>query len=467
MRVGEHRRHRRSPPHEGGAQGAGAHRPRADPVPDGVEAPQPQHRPGAHRARGRRDRRGGVRDPTRASSTKIPSTKELLASAAAEAKSSGCGPITTTGNFGNAPGTDPAIDHAHIGTAPVTSPPPLSQYPTIPPASGPHEPTPLPAGVYNRPPDIYASIHSLEHAGATIWYAPSAANSDAVKQIKAFYSQKANVGQSKVIVAPYDYSSQGIGGSLPSGVQMAVVAWHRRADLRHAEPRRGVQLHLAVLQRPAGRDLQGCRPGAEPAAVGAHGEEAAQTPAPAAGVHGRGSRQAASAPPKKTPDPARRERKERARLAEEAARKQRARRGALRRAMIFALVGLLLFGFLWWRQRAPAPRLPIAAAAVTAAKDARLHRRRHALHRPRAGAPRAGPDHHLHAAPAHLGDPQPLAAADLARDLHAPGGRDEAVHFLEHAGVIIYYRADGTDALPADVVIARWASGATTSPTPC
>jgi len=161
------------------------------------------------------------------SNTKIPSTSSLLASAAAEAKSSGCGPITTTGNFGNAAGADPAIDHAHIGTAPVTSPPPLSQYPTIPPASGPHEPTPLPAGVYNRPPDVYASLHSLEHAGAAIWYAPEAANSDAVKQIKAFYSQKANVGQAKVIVAPYDYSSQGISGSLPKGVQMALVAWHR------------------------------------------------------------------------------------------------------------------------------------------------------------------------------------------------------------------------------------------------
>jgi Protein of unknown function (DUF3105) len=162
-----------------------------------------------------------------ASNVKIPTTKELLASAAAEAKSSGCGPITTTGNFGNATGPDPAIDHAHIGNPPVTSPPPLSQYPTIPPASGPHEPTPLPAGVYSRPPDIYASIHSLEHAGATIWYAPSAANSDAVKQIRAFYSQKANVGQSKIIVAPYDYSDQGVSGSLPNGVQMAVVAWHR------------------------------------------------------------------------------------------------------------------------------------------------------------------------------------------------------------------------------------------------
>jgi hypothetical protein len=163
-----------------------------------------------------------------ATDTKIPSTKALLASAAAETKTAGCSAIASTPNFENAPGPDPVIDHTHIGDGPVKSPPPLSQYPTDPPASGPHEPTPLPAGVYNRPPDIYASIHSLEHAGATIWYAPAAADSDAVKQIKAFYSQKANVGQAKVIVAPYDYSSQGISGSLPSGVEMALTAWHYR-----------------------------------------------------------------------------------------------------------------------------------------------------------------------------------------------------------------------------------------------
>jgi Protein of unknown function (DUF3105) len=156
----------------------------------------------------------------------VGSPKALLAQAAAATKSAGCDAVATTPNYDNAPGTDPNIDHVHIGTAPVLAPPPLSTYPTNPPASGPHEPTPLPAGVYNRPPDIYASIHSLEHAGAVIWYAPSAANSEAVKQIRTFYSQKTNVGQSKVIVAPFDYSSQGASGSLPSGVQMAMTAWH-------------------------------------------------------------------------------------------------------------------------------------------------------------------------------------------------------------------------------------------------
>lgn len=167
-------------------------------------------------------------------STDFPSPNTLLEKAASEEKAAGCGPVKTTGNYADAPGTDPDIDHAHIGDSADANapknPPALSTYPTWPPASGPHEPAPLgplAAGVYDSPPDVYAAIHSLEHAAAIVWYAPSAANTDAVRQIKAFYRQPANVGQTKVIVAPYDYPDQGAQGELPAGVQMALVAWHR------------------------------------------------------------------------------------------------------------------------------------------------------------------------------------------------------------------------------------------------
>lgn len=164
----------------------------------------------------------------------VESPQALLAKAASEEKVAGCGTVKTTPNYANALGADPSIDHAHIGdtsdpNAP-TKPPPLSSYPTWPPASGPHEPAPLgplAAGVYSSPPDTYAAIHSLEHGAAIIWYSPAVANSDAVNQIKDFYRQTANVGQSKVILAPYDYASQGAQGQLPAGVQMALVAWHR------------------------------------------------------------------------------------------------------------------------------------------------------------------------------------------------------------------------------------------------
>jgi Protein of unknown function (DUF3105) len=160
--------------------------------------------------------------------TKTQTPASLLTKAAADTTAAGCGAIQTTTNYQNAVGADPSIDHAHIGSDPtVMTPPPLSSYPTVPPASGPHDGSPASAGVYSSPPDIYKAIHSLEHGGAIIWYAPSAAGSQAVKDIQSFYKQSANVGQSKVVVAPYDFPTQGAQGQLPSGNQMALVAWHR------------------------------------------------------------------------------------------------------------------------------------------------------------------------------------------------------------------------------------------------
>ena len=100
------------------------------------------------------------------------------------------------------------------------TPPPLSTYPSVPPASGPHQPVPLHAGVYGDPPDVYSAIHSLEHGGVIVWLAPAAepfAGSE-------FFKDAANIDH--VIVAPYDYPEQGKYGSLPAGTQMALVAWH-------------------------------------------------------------------------------------------------------------------------------------------------------------------------------------------------------------------------------------------------
>lgn len=157
----------------------------------------------------------------------LPTPQALLDQAKGATQAAGCDAVASTPNYQNAPGKDPDIDHTHIGSPPITTRPPLSQYATVPPASGPHDPTSASAGVYDRPPDVYQSIHDLEHGGAIIWYAPSAADSAAVNEIKAFYKQSANVGQAKVIVAPYDLPDQGVQGQLPSGVQMALVAWHR------------------------------------------------------------------------------------------------------------------------------------------------------------------------------------------------------------------------------------------------
>ena len=160
----------------------------------------------------------------------IPSASDLLKEAPAAQKTAGCDTVQSTPNYQNAPGKDPAIDHEHIGSAPdVATSPPLSTYPTTPPASGPHDPTPLTAGIYSSPPDVYSSIHALEHGGAIIWYPPGTSG-EQLDQLLAFYGQtrkEANVGQDRVIIAPYSYPDQGTAGQLSSGAQMALVAWHR------------------------------------------------------------------------------------------------------------------------------------------------------------------------------------------------------------------------------------------------
>jgi hypothetical protein len=135
------------------------------------------------------------------------------------AKQAGCGSIQTIAAF---PG---GHDRDHIGggqTAQQTMPP-LKDYPSTPPASGPHNPTPLDAGVYTQPPAIDQAIHSLEHGAVEIWYAPEATTSQALADIKRFYGQPAT--QDHIIVAPYNYLPQ-VRGSLPADKQMALVAWH-------------------------------------------------------------------------------------------------------------------------------------------------------------------------------------------------------------------------------------------------
>ncbi len=160
----------------------------------------------------------------------IPSADELLAQASAAQTSAGCDTVQATANYNDVPGDDPDIDHTHIGaTGEFTTAPALSTYATIPPASGPHEANPLPDGIYESPPALLQTLHSMEHGGVVVWYSPDA-DPQAVADLKAFYGQRpsdASVGQDRVIVAPYDYPEEGAAGQLPAGVQMALVSWHR------------------------------------------------------------------------------------------------------------------------------------------------------------------------------------------------------------------------------------------------
>jgi uncharacterized protein DUF3105 len=150
--------------------------------------------------------------------------KGLLAAAPGAIKTAGCDPIKKVGLYQN----NDALDHTHIGNADAPTSPPLSNYASIPPVSGPHNPRPLSAGVYSDPPDIYQAIHSLEHAAVIIWYSPSAASDPAVAaqltKLQTFFGTPRE--QTKVIVAPYNYPDQGASGQLPQGKQMVLAAWH-------------------------------------------------------------------------------------------------------------------------------------------------------------------------------------------------------------------------------------------------
>jgi hypothetical protein len=155
----------------------------------------------------------------------IPDPEALLERAATSAEAAGCGEVQVT------PAFEPADqDRAHVDPAVG---PPLSVYPTTPPASGPHAtipPGPLPAGVYETLPtaDLYRAIHSLEHGASIVWYDPSAP-AERISRLQTFYDrrlQDASVGQDRVIVAPYDFPGDPA-GLLPGGTQMALVAWHR------------------------------------------------------------------------------------------------------------------------------------------------------------------------------------------------------------------------------------------------
>ncbi len=158
----------------------------------------------------------------------------LLQEAASAAEAAGCDDVQTVDPYGgvsdpDAPGYQ---DQVHIGSGEFLTGPALSTYPSIPPTSGPHAaipPGPIAAGVYDSPPDLYRAIHSLEHGASIVWYRPGTSQA-ALDRLTAFYGQSlddASVGQDRVIVAPYDYPDQGEAGQLPSGVNMAIVAWHR------------------------------------------------------------------------------------------------------------------------------------------------------------------------------------------------------------------------------------------------
>ena len=151
---------------------------------------------------------------------------------------------------------------------------------------------------------------------------------------------------------------------------------------------------------------------------------------------------------------ARRERKEQARQARAAQRKRAERTAFVRRAAVFSVAGIVGIGAFYWLNRAASPRA-VPQAAVAAARAAGCSD----VSRP-VGDARAG-DHVPEGTPIsyaqkpatsgqHYGS-QVLPASPDAYD-QPLGSEAAAVHFLEHSGVLLYYRADGKGAVTPAVV---------------
>jgi hypothetical protein len=162
---------------------------------------------------------------------------------------------------------------------------------------------------------------------------------------------------------------------------------------------------------------------------------------------------ARSAPSVASGNEARRERKEMARQARAAQRKRAQRSDFVRRAAVFGVAGVVGLGAFYWLTKAAGPgEIPQeAVAAATAAGCSEVVQ-------PVGDAP----------AGQHVPDGTPITYAQRpATSGEHYGGRvlpsspdsydqpvDEpaAVHFLEHAGVMLYYRADGDGAASPEVV---------------
>lgn len=151
---------------------------------------------------------------TRPSPT-VAAPAELLRRAEEASRIAGCSPVENVGPY-----QPESEDAAHISDP--AQMPALSTYPSVPPASGPHNDVPLGAGVYDSPPPIDRVIHSLEHGAAVVWYSPDAEGEE-LEGLRAFYG---GPNGARVIVAPYDYPAQGEAGRLPAGTSMALVSWH-------------------------------------------------------------------------------------------------------------------------------------------------------------------------------------------------------------------------------------------------
>ncbi len=150
--------------------------------------------------------------------------------------------------------------------------------------------------------------------------------------------------------------------------------------------------------------------------------------------------EAKQAPSRGGANMARRERKEQARAAREAERKRAARHAAFRRAAVFSVVGLAAVGVLFWLQRAASPT-DLSAEAKAAASAANCSEVITPLgNATGAHVPQGTPITYDQRPPTSGDHYAEVVAAQDPAILTEPLDEPASVHFLEHAGIIAYYR---------------------------
>jgi hypothetical protein len=149
---------------------------------------------------------------------------------------------------------------------------------------------------------------------------------------------------------------------------------------------------------------------------------------------------------------ARRERKEEAPAAREAERKRQARANAFRRAATFSVIGVVVIGVITFLGRVAAPT-PLPEAAKQAATTAGCGE----LEIPATSAPgnlhlEQGQSITYDDPPATSGEHAPSPLTAQPRVYTSPVDETQAVHTLEHGGVIAYYRLPAEGGVTQEVV---------------
>lgn len=150
--------------------------------------------------------------------------ENLILTMGAPAASASCDPVTNDPASGNADHVGPGTNRTDIKSV---------KYSTVPPTSGSHFVQPVLDGrqfyTTKDTPAVETLVHNLEHGYTVLWYLPSEAGNDQLKQV-ASLGNKLSPSQSKFIVAPWNDKY----GTFPDGKKYALSHWSAQTDAQGA-----------------------------------------------------------------------------------------------------------------------------------------------------------------------------------------------------------------------------------------